>query len=1098
MGSWTDKIDSRLSSFRKKYYFNLFVRGAAVSLSLILGYFLFAVISEYFLWLGSPARFFLIALFFGLVVFCLWKYLLKPLQWWLLKKGLTPEEAARIIGGKLETVDDRLLNVIQLSQLQSSALTEASLQQKFSNLQHISFESVVDIKENKKYLPYFLIPALIFIGLLIGNQRIITSSTERIVKYDQQFSPQAPFQFNVLNENLKAFYGEDFVLKIKMSGESVPEDVFVSIQNQNFKMVGTAKELTYTFEKIQQDLEFQFYASGFYSQPYRITVITRPELTSLKVNLTFPGYLGKRGEEIENAGNLEVPEGTKITWRLETSNATGSIIGFRSSGLENQMQHVEDQGFMHSQNFQNPDQYWITLTNEESENKDKINYSISVIKDQYPELNVSQMRDSVLYKNVFLGGTISDDYGLSLLKLNYEIIKGGKNSTGNKSLIIPINKKVSRQEFVYQWAIDSLNLEPNDQLMYFIQVWDNDGVNGSKSTKSANYIFHIPSQAEIKNEIAKTESQTETEISDGLQKAKTLQDAIEEAQKKLKGKQTLDWQDKAMLEDIIRQKKEVEKMLDQMADQNKLLEQKRDAFTERDERIKEKAEQIKKLMDELLDEETKKLFQELEKLLKENSNVDQMQKMLNKIEQNEANLEKELDRIKELFKQMKFENKLDQTVKELDKAIKDQEKLSDETQKLSEDKKLNNNADSLNNLAEKQEAIKEQVEQNKQTMEELNELNEEMEDKEELPSDEKIDEAKQEMEKSKENMKSGQPKKSQENQKKAIEQMKQMKDQMNGMQSSMEMEMDEANMESLRQILHGLIKLSFDQEKNMHDFNEVQQTDPKYLTHSQNQLKLQDDSKVLEDSLLALAKKDPFMASIVIKEIGELNEHMDKSVEHIRERRKPNASAEMQLSMTGINNLALMLNDHFEMMMQMMANAKSKGKGKKKGNMQLSEMQKQLNDQIEQIKKGGKSGRELSEELARMAAEQERIRKGLQELQEKMNNENGKKPGGDLPAQMEQTEMDLVNKQITEQTIRRQKAILSRLLESEKSMREQDLDEERKGETAKDYQNDMPKEFLEYLKLKEKEVELLKTVPPKLYPYYKKEAGEYFKRIGSE
>ena len=155
MGSWKDKFDSRLSSFRKKYYFNLFVRGAAVSLSLILGYFLFAVVSEYFLWLGSTARFFLIALFFGLIAFCLWRYLLKPLQWWVLNKGLSPEDAARIIGGKLETVDDRLLNVIQLSQLQSSALTEASLQQKFSNLQHISFESVVDIKENKKYLPFF-------------------------------------------------------------------------------------------------------------------------------------------------------------------------------------------------------------------------------------------------------------------------------------------------------------------------------------------------------------------------------------------------------------------------------------------------------------------------------------------------------------------------------------------------------------------------------------------------------------------------------------------------------------------------------------------------------------------------------------------------------------------------------------------------------------------------------------------------------------------------------------------------------------------------------------------------------------------------------
>jgi hypothetical protein len=166
--------------------------------------------------------------------------------------------------------------------------------------------------------------------------------------------------------------------------------------------------------------------------------------------------------------------------------------------------------------------------------------------------------------------------------------------------------------------------------------------------------------------------------------------------------------------------------------------------------------------------------------------------------------------------------------------------------------------------------------------------------------------------------------------------------------------------------------------------------------------------------------------------------------------------------------------------------------------MNLGQMQQQLNQRIEQLRNGGKGGREFSEELARMAAEQERIRRALQEMQEKLRKEGGKVPGGDLPGKMEQTEMDLVNKQITEQTIRRQQEIMTRLLETEKSLREQNMDDERKGETAKDYDKEMPRAFEEYLRLKEKEVELLRTVPPKLYPYYKKEVNEYFKRIGSQ
>ena len=59
-------------------------------------------------------------------------------------------------------------------------------------------------------------------------------------------------------------------------------------------------------------------------------------------------------------------------------------------------------------------------------------------------------------------------------------------------------------------------------------------------------------------------------------------------------------------------------------------------------------------MEELLDEETKKLFDELQKLLKENTDVSQIQKVLDKLNQNTNNLEKELERTLELFKELQF------------------------------------------------------------------------------------------------------------------------------------------------------------------------------------------------------------------------------------------------------------------------------------------------------------------------------------------------------------------------------------------------------------------------------------------------------------
>jgi hypothetical protein len=1135
MAEGLNHIEKKITAFKRKYYFSLFLRGSLLTLSLILAYFLLASLLEYNLWLGGSTRLLILGSFFALVIFCLFRFLKKPLSWWLYKKGLEQEESAKMIGSFFPSISDRLLNVIQLSKEGNhTALLQAGIVQKSKQFEGVSFESAIDLRDNRRYLKYFAAPFILVLLIWAFNHRVFTQSTARIVQFNTEFSPEAPFQFIVENENLNAFFNEDFLLKLRLEGQAIPEAVYIVSGSQRFKMeTAGVGNFSYAFEKLQNEITFQFEASGYLSDTKRVMLINRPEMTGLTLKLAFPKYLGRKSEVLSNAASIEVPEGTHITWSINTTNATQAKISFSSApGNFNDMQRFDDQGFNFSKNIHNPDQYSIYLENEHSKNRDNISYSIDVIKDQYPDLQVDQIADSALYQNIILGGSVRDDHGITDLKIQYQIITKNESNPPVKGIRIPINVNQPQQSFFYQWSFDSLKLNPGDQLNYFLQVWDNDGVNGRKSTKSATYQFHLPSEEELKAEISKAQSAAENKIDKSLSKAKDLSQSIDEAQQKLKGKQSLDWEDKKMLEDLLEQKKNLDQVINDLKKENELLEQKKENFSEESERIKEKSEQIQKLMDELLDEETKKLFQELEKLLKENTDLSQMQKLLDKMDRKEINLEKELERTLELFKQLQYDYKLEQAINELKEQTEKQESLLEKTQELNGEKKSDKKTgdqksgqeknqkesdekakdvndksksseggDNLSpeKLAEEQEKLTEEFEQFEKTVDDLEKLGEELKEEGETPSDQEMQDVKQSQQESKESLQQGKPKKSTESQKKSISQMKQMQQKLDGMQSSMEMEMDTQNLETLRQIIHGLIKLSFDQENLLKEFVPIQQTDPKYIQLSQNQLKVKDDAKVLEDSLLALGKRDPFMGSIVTREVGELNDHIDKSVENIRERRKSNAGNEMQLSMTSINNLALMLNDHFDMMMDMMANSMPmKGKKQKGKQKSLGEIQQKLNEQIEQVKKGGKSGRELSEEMAKMAAEQERIRRSLQEMQEKLKQEGGKPLGNDIPGQMEQTEMELVNKQITEQTLKRQKDILTRLLESEKSMREQNMDEERKGEAAKEYQKELPRAFEDYLRLKEKEVELLKTVPPKLFPYYKKEVNEYFKRIGTQ
>jgi hypothetical protein len=1125
MGTGVEQIHEKIKSFKRKYYLNIFIRGAILSLSILASYFLIAALIEYNLWLSPWARFLIFFTFLAVAAFCTYRFLKEPLGWWIIKRGMDEEQSAKIIGNHIPSVNDRLLNLIQLSSSKSdSALTYASIQQKSQDFAPIQFDSFIDIRENRKYLRYLIIPFIAIFAIIIFNSSILTLSTRRIVNFTQQYSPQAPFKFNVEHKSLTAFYNEDLSINITLDGQAVPDEAYIITGERRIKLDHKGNsEFTSVFENVQTAFDFQVEAAGFYSEMFHVSLVNRPELTQFNIELEYPRYLQRQPEKIVNSGNLEIPEGTKVKWNLATANADKANILFASENTPKSFQEFDNQLFSYMKEFKDPDQYEILLENDNSKNKEKIAYQVDVIKDQHPQISVNNFKDSVLYQRIILGGSIGDDYGITQLALHFRIRNENQKEILSRSVNIPISKGQNLQSFFYNWSVDSLKLNPGEQLEYYLQVWDNDGVNGRKSSKTGYYTFLIPTKDNLVTEIRNSQSQTEQKINQSESKADKLQNQIEQVAQKLKGKQNLDWQDKKMLEDIVQQKQSLDQMLEKLKEENKLLEEKKEAFTKQDERIREKAQQIQKLMEQLLDEETKKLFEELQKLLKENADINKLQKVLDKLNQNTNNLEKELERTLELFKQLQFDYKLDQAIEDIKEQVQDQKSLLEKTQSLEKDKAGKNqkgakkNEDKSQNgekseqqqngvnqksesqeLAKEQEKLKEEFKQTSEKLQELKKLGEELDKNEELPSQEEMEQNEQQQDESKEMLEQNQPSKSKTPQQKSIQQMQKMQEQMEGAQSSMEMEMNMENMESLRQIIHGLVKLSFDQENLMKGLTELNQSDPRFNTLAQQQLKLKDDARVLEDSLLALGKRDPFMGSFVTKEVGELNDHLDKVIEANRERKRPQASSEMQSSMTSINNLALMLDDHFDMMMQMMANAKpSMGKSKKGQKPSLSQMQQQLNQKIQQLKGSGKSGRELSEELAEMAAEQERIRKALQEMQEKMK-EGGKSPGGDLPAKMEQTEMDLVNKQLTDQLIRRQQDILTRMLETEKSAREQDMDEERKGETAKDYDKEIPKAFEEYLRLKEKEVELLKTVPPKLYPYYKKEVNDYFKRMNNQ
>lgn len=303
----------------------------------------------------------------------------------------------------------------------------------------------------------------------------------------------------------------------------------------------------------------------------------------------------------------------------------------------------------------------------------------------------------------------------------------------------------------------------------------------------------------------------------------------------------------------------------------------------------------------------------------------------------------------------------------------------------------------------------------------------------------------------------------------------------------------------------------------MNDIAAATVNTPHYVELAQEQYKIKDDFKIVEDSLQALASRNFQIESVITEKVTEIKSSIKYSLEELEERRTNTATENQQRSMKGLNDLALLLSEMMEQMQQQMSSmmpgtqacqkpgdGKGEGKGQKpkdkisKGQEDLNKIMKDLKERMDKNAKGGAPGQggsqPNSEEFAKMAAKQAALRKAVREMQkQKQEQGKGDKLLDEIQDSMNKVETDLVNKRLNNDMLKRQQEILTRLLEHEKAEREREQDDERQAETAKQQPAKMPPALEEYLKKRRAEIEQFRTVSPALKPYYKQLVEEYLK-----
>ncbi len=1107
---------NKLDQFIRKYYKNRLMRGALWSLTLLTGFYLIFISLEYFFHFSQAVRMILFFTFLGVTLFLMIRLVFIPiLQLIKIGKIISHDQAALIIGTHFSEIQDKLLNTLQLIRQQepgeSSSLLSASIEQKTNALKVFRFNVVVDFRKNLRYLRYALVPVAILVLLAVVSPNTISDPTRRIIQFNQTFVNPLPFILTVQNRNLTAIQQSDFELQVQVTGTEIPSEVYVKTKEGVFKMTRNKAFLfSYMFKSVQASISFRLVAGEFKSEEYELKVFPKPTILNFEVLVNFPAYINKPTEKVENQGDFVVPEGSTVTWNFYTKDVTSVKIRYDNElvTLSKENKNV----FTHSRKIVSSTSYSITPGNANTYLADSLNYRINVIGDGFPSIFVTESVDSALATNIFFKGTIKDDYGLTKLTFNYSVFsKGDTAARSMKAEQIPIEKSVNNQVFYY--AVDLLNLLPvaGQSIQYFFEVWDNDGIHGPKSTKSEVKTISTPTLDEIAHKAETNEQQINQDLEKSLLDAKAIKKTMEDLSKKLVDQTSISWQEKKKIEDLIKANQAIEDKVEQIKKRNSENIAAEEKYLQTSERIVEKQKQLNEMMDQMLTEEMKKMIQEMKDLMNQ-IDKEKLGQLLEKMKTTNKDLETQLDRNLALMKQIEFDRKLETTINELRKNAENQEKLAEETEKQPEN--TEKQIGKQNEIAQKSDSINKKID-------ELEKEGKKLETPAELGNTkDKQDSISKSMAESSKSLKEKKSKKASDSQKKAAKQMKELAKQMEESQEESENEQLEEDAANVRMILENLVRLSFDQEEMIASTRQIARNDPRYAEMVNRQKEFSGKMKVVEDSLNAIAKRQIMIKPVISKEIAAINQNIGMALEAMDTKNINIAVAKQQFAMTAINNLALLLNESLEKMNQKMSSSMSskagskscskpggKGKGKPSAKS-MKELQESIGKQLEKLKAGMEGGKKdgkgtmqgqggMSKEVARLAAQQEALRSEMQKYQDEMGTKGVKDQGSlnEAARDMEQIEKDLINKRITQETIRRQQSIVTRLLESEKAEQMRDQEEKRESTEAKTQQNSNPGLNYQYNTKKRASQDNIQLVLPGINSFYKNKVNSYIVKI---
>ena len=274
-------------------------------------------------------------------------------------------------------------------------------------------------------------------------------------------------------------------------------------------------------------------------------------------------------------------------------------------------------------------------------------------------------------------------------------------------------------------------------------------------------------------------------------------------------------------------------------------------------------------------------------------------------------------------------------------------------------------------------------------------------------------------------------------------------------QTSFHNEFLNATIEKIYRIIFNLVDISHNQEKINKLIKTIQRKSPQIkqvaFKQDNNRRKLSQATS----QLISLSNQTFYLSPNMAKLLGKANISMDNGIGYIEQGTIHKTKTEFNKTLKNINNvIELLLKSTTEMQN---SNSMSGMEAYLEQLEKMSQQQQGINQSTMQLGQMGMLSQQQM--MEKLKAEQQSLKEKLQQLLEEYSELEG---GGLSKAKddMEEIIDDFKNQDVQRKTIERQQQILSRMIDSQKSIRQKDFSEKRKANLGQNNTFEGPNKLL--------------------------------------